>query len=190
MHDKVDAARRKLAFVVEYKAPHKLTLPHLRLGLREMDIYNGVVNRCSIPTSEDADALFQYHSDELVASAVSQTYHYMIEGGLEYSYLTTGEAIVFLKVDWADPGTLYYHLAEPGQAHPEDFCHCTAVSQVLAFTLLTLDSPTHGQTERQNAISGLKKYIQDYELILRSIPHRTETDTAYICVPAKNLSRC
>lgn len=49
-----------------------------------------------------------------VASAIAQTYHYMIEGGLEHGLLTTGEAIVFLKIDWEEPETLYYHLAEPG----------------------------------------------------------------------------
>lgn len=38
----------------------------------------------------------------------------MMEGGLEYGLLIIGEIIVFLKVDWEEPGTLYYHLAEPG----------------------------------------------------------------------------
>ena len=38
----------------------------------------------------------------------------MIEGGIEYGLLTMGEEIVFLKIDWADPTILYYHLAEPG----------------------------------------------------------------------------
>lgn len=54
----------------------------------------------------------------------------MIESGLEYGLLTTGEAIVFLKVDWDEPETLYYHLAEPGpevSAHPNNLQICTAV---------------------------------------------------------------
>lgn len=173
MYDKDDLTRRKLAFVVEYKAPHKLTLHHLRLGLREMNIYNDVVNRSTKPVSDDKDALFQYHSDELVAAAVAQTFHYMIEGGLEYSYLTTGQAIVFLKIDWDDPTTLFYHLAEPGhevRAHPENFRHCTAVSQVLAFSLLALGSITHGQNDRHNAILKLNCWDEDYESILYAIP--------------------
>ncbi|KAM0587241.1 hypothetical protein ACHAP1_009218 [Verticillium nonalfalfae] len=121
---------RTMVFVSEYKPPHKLTTPHLRLGLRAMNIPNDVVNRKTIPTSAAPDALFQYHAERLTASAVTQTYHYMIEGGLEYGLVTTGEAIVFLKVDWEEPETLYYHLAEPGPevaAHPEHSHVCTAV---------------------------------------------------------------
>ena len=109
--------------------------------------------------------------------AITQTYHYIIEGGLEYGLLTTGETIVFLKVDWHDPGTLYYHLAEPGpevSAHPENWRFCTAVSQYLAFTLLALGEPGqrrgHSQEARRQAIQGLKTWAEDFESTLRSIP--------------------
>jgi hypothetical protein len=37
----------------------------------------------------------------------------MIETGLEYNKLVTGEADVFLRVKEDEPHTLYYHLAEP-----------------------------------------------------------------------------
>ncbi|KAF1807928.1 hypothetical protein P152DRAFT_453300 [Eremomyces bilateralis CBS 781.70] len=172
-YDGYQPDRRRMTFVVEYKAPHKLTLPHLRLGLREMDVYNDVVNRATKPATGDVEALFQYTSDRLAAAALVQTFNYMIEGGLEYSYLTTGEAFVFLKIDWGDPGALYYHLAEPNQetrAHPETFSHCTAVSQVLAFTLLALESPIHGQDERHRAMKQLHTWNDDYESILCAVP--------------------
>ena len=130
-----------MAYVLEYKAPHKLTAPHLRAGLRPMDVHNDVVNRSTVPVTGGATILFQYHADRLVTAAVTQTFHYMIEGGLEYGLLTTGEAIVFLRVDWTDPTTLFYPLAEPASevlAHPEAYCACTAVAQVLAFSLMAL----------------------------------------------------
>ena len=44
-----DLGERALAFVIEYKPPHKLPLPHLRHGLREMDIEEEVVNRVTTP---------------------------------------------------------------------------------------------------------------------------------------------
>lgn len=133
-----------MAYIVEYKTPYKLNPPHLCLGLRPMDIYKEVVNRATKPTAEDAESLFQYHADRLAAAAITQTFHYMIEGGLEHGLLTTGETIVFLKIDWTDPTVLYYHLAEPGPevlAHPDNFRYCTAVGQVLAFSLMALGSP-------------------------------------------------
>lgn len=169
--------RRSMVYVCEYKAPHKLTAPHLRIGLRPMNVYKDVVNRKTIPTSADPDARFQYHAERLSAAAITQTYHYMIEGGLEYGILTTGETIVFLKVDWDEPSTLYYHLAEPEpevSSHPNHFHSCTAVGQYLAFTLMAMGQPTqrreHGQEERRVTIMELKTWAEDFESTLRSIP--------------------
>ncbi|KAK6843984.1 hypothetical protein PG987_004844 [Apiospora arundinis] len=166
-----------MLYINEYKAPHKITPQHLRVGLRSMDIYKEVVNRATIPTAADPEALFQYHSERLVAAAITQTFHYMIEGGLEYGLVTTGEAIVFLKVDWSDPTTLLYHLAEPRAevvAHPRDARYCTAVSQMLAFSLLALDYSQgrryHRQDEREAVMSSLKTWSEDVETILKSIP--------------------
>ncbi|KAH7195027.1 hypothetical protein BKA60DRAFT_583946 [Fusarium oxysporum] len=175
--DNTLSSRRTMVYVSEYKPPHKLTAPHLRLGLRAMDIHKEVVNRRTIPTSVDPDARFQYHAEKLTASAITQTYHYMIESGLEYGLLTTGEAIVFLKVDWDEPETLYYHLAEPGpevSAHPNNVHICTAVGQYLAFTLMALDSSGerrgNKQEERLKAMENLKTWAEDFESTLRSIP--------------------
>ncbi|KAJ0126620.1 G1/S-specific cyclin CCN1 [Fusarium oxysporum f. sp. albedinis] len=175
--DNTESCRRTMVYVSEYKPPHKLTAPHLRLGLRAMDIHKEVVNRRTIPTSVDPDARFQYHAEKLTASAITQTYHYMIESGLEYGLLTTGETIVFLKVDWDEPETLYYHLAEPGpevSAHPNNLHICTAVGQYLAFTLMALGSPgerrENSQEERLKAMKNLKTWAEDFESTLRSIP--------------------
>ncbi|OBS15942.1 hypothetical protein FPOA_13290 [Fusarium poae] len=176
--DNTPSSQRTMVYVSEYKPPHKLTAPHLRLGLRPMDIYREVVNRRTIPTSINPDARFQYHAEKLTASAITQTYHYMIESGLGYGLLTTGEAIVFLNIDWDDdPETLYYHLAEPGpevSAHPNNLHICTAVGQYLAFTLMALGAPGErreiSQEERQKAMNGLKRWSEDFESTFRSIP--------------------
>ncbi|KAF5018018.1 hypothetical protein F66182_10021, partial [Fusarium sp. NRRL 66182] len=171
------SAPRTIAYISEYKSPCKLTVQHLRIGLRPMDIYKEVVNRKTIPTSVDPDARFRYHAERLTASAITQTYHYMIESGLEYGNLTIGEATVFLKIDWNEPETLLYHLAEPKyevSAHPDSFYICTAVGQYLAFTLMALGLPgeqhEHGQEERQSAMNNLKTWAEDFETTLRSIP--------------------
>jgi hypothetical protein len=174
-----DQNNRRLVYVVEYKPPHKLTLPHLRQGLREMDIYQDVVNRAEKPSAQ-GEELFQYHADQLVAAAVVQTFHYMIEGGLEYAYLTTGEGFVFLKIDWKDPTILYYHLAEPKEeanAHGSNARHCTAISQVLAFTLLATNAPIHGQAERKEATARLNLWQTDFATILSNIPETERKQT-------------
>ena len=76
-----------------------------------MNLLEDVINRPTIPTNPDEK--FIYHSEWLVAAALTQTYGYMVENGLEYSYLTTGEAYVFLQIKESEPHTLYYHLVEP-----------------------------------------------------------------------------
>jgi hypothetical protein len=153
-----------------------------------MNIVTEVVDRVTKPLSNDAEALFQYNSDRLVAAAVAQTFHYMIEGGLQYSYLTTGEAFVFLKIDWNHPNVLYYHLAEPGEevrAHSDNSRHCTAVSQVLAFALLALASASNGQGARQGATGYMRTWNNDIESILHAIPasERKQTPPPSAFVP-------
>ncbi|KAI0467070.1 hypothetical protein F4859DRAFT_526168 [Xylaria cf. heliscus] len=187
-----EASKRTLIYVSEYKAPHKLTAPHLRLGLRSMNIYKEVVNRKTIPTSADPEGRFRYHAERLTAAALTQTYHYMISGGLEFGLLTTGEAIVFLKIDWEKPDTLYYHLAEPkseADAHPHNLQSCAAVGQYLAFGLVALGSPgerrEHGQDERERVKRTLRTWAEDFESTLRSIPadERQAPDTSSTYAP-------
>lgn len=168
--------RRIPILIVEYKAPHKLTLPHLRLGLREMDVKNEVVDCHTLPDKEDADAVFQYHSDRLSAAVVTQVYTYMIENGLEYSYITTGEAFVFLRVPLDEPKTVLYHLADPkaeaseAVEQAENILSRTAVGQVLAFCLLALQSEPRGQAWRRKAMANPRRWVVDDAAILHEIP--------------------
>ena len=177
--DTEDDALRKLAFVVEYKAPHKLTLASLRFGLREMDI-KSVIDRGLMPSAGNPE-LFQYHADRLVASVITQTFSYMIQGGTQYGYITTGEAFVFLHIKFDDPGTVFFHLIEPDndviaqKEASQDFVHRTAVSQVLAFSLLALESASRNQRWRQDAINALHTWNVDYEAIVRSMPDSSRT---------------
>lgn len=62
-----------------------------------MNILNDVVNRTTIPTADEER--FQYSAERLTAAALTQTYSYIIESGLQYGLLTTGEMTVFLKID-------------------------------------------------------------------------------------------
>ena len=144
---------RSLCMVMEYKLSHKLSVFNLRAGLLRadkgsMNIPEDVINRITIPT--DPEDRFVYHSEWLTAAALTQTYAYMIENGLEYSKLVTGEADVFLQLKEDEPHTLYYHLAEPNieaEAQSEvDILLCrTAVSQTLTFCLMVLDSKPRSQ---------------------------------------------
>ncbi|KAH6667181.1 hypothetical protein B0J14DRAFT_629544 [Halenospora varia] len=177
VYKEVDGTR-SLCMVVEYKPSHKLSVFNLRAGLLRadkgsMNIPEEVINRITIPT--DPEDKFVYHSEWLTAAALTQTYAYMIENGLEYSKLVTGEADVFLHVMENEPHTLYYHLAEPNieaEAHSEvDILLCrTSVSQTLTFSLMALDSKPRNQKWRNDALETAHRAVIDHETILRQIP--------------------
>ena len=85
--------------VVEYKPSHKLSVFNLWTGLLRVDkgslnILEDVINRITILTNPEDK--FVHHSEWLTIAALTQTYTYMIENGLEYSKLVTGEANIFL----------------------------------------------------------------------------------------------
>jgi hypothetical protein len=112
VYKKADGTR-SLCMVVEYKPSHKLSVFNLRAGLLRadkgsMNIPEDVINRIKVPT--DPEEKFVYHSEWLTAAALTQTYFYMIENGLEYSKLVIGEADVFLQVKKDE------HLGKMGQA--------------------------------------------------------------------------
>ncbi|KAF4122552.1 hypothetical protein GMORB2_7544, partial [Geosmithia morbida] len=113
--DDTQSSRRTVLYISEYKPPHKLTAPQVRLRSPSDGYLQGdCQSQDNEPTSVDPAARFRYFAERLTASATTQTYRYMTEGGLEYSLLTTGETVVFPRIDRDDPGTLYHHLAGPG----------------------------------------------------------------------------
>ena len=162
---------RKLLFLVEYKPPHKISKDNLQAGFRPMDIEE-TLRMATIPT--ELEAKLQYNADQLIAAVATQTFHYMIENGLEYSYITTGETFVFLRIKEDDPTTLYYHLAVPGDEIDDqelDFLLSqTAISQVISLCLMAFGSEQRDQRWIRNAMSKLEKYQVDYEAILHQIP--------------------
>ncbi|KAL5328001.1 hypothetical protein ACEPPN_005707 [Leptodophora sp. 'Broadleaf-Isolate-01'] len=184
VYKQVDGTQ-SLCMVVEYKPSHKLSVFNLRAGLMRadkgsMNIPEDVINRITIPT--DPEDKFVYHSEWLTAAALTQTYGYMIENGLEYSKLATGEADVFLQVKEDEPYTLYYHLAEPNieaEAQSEvDILLCrTAVGQALTFCLIALDSKPRSQKWRNHALETACRAVIDHEAILRQVPAEEKTLT-------------
>jgi hypothetical protein len=106
----------------------------------------------------------------------------MIENGLEYSKLVTGEADVFLQLKEDEPHTLYYHLTEPNikaEAQSEvDILLCrTAVSQTLTFCLMALDSKPRSQKWQNHALETAYRAVIDHKAILRQIPAKEKTLT-------------
>ena len=187
---------RRLLFLIEYKPPHKLSIGNLRAGLRDMDLKKEVFDRIKIPaykekpeeqmTPADEDAKqekLQYNAEKLVAAVVTQTFHTMIEFGLEYGYITTGQAFVFLQIRWEDPRTLFYQLVVPGEeaeGRTQIPLAQTAISQVVSICTMAFQSAQRSHTQRKWAKTQLQKHQIDYEAILREIPETERKQTPSI----------
>ncbi|KAI4128198.1 MAG: hypothetical protein LQ347_004278 [Umbilicaria vellea] len=162
---------RIAAFIIEYKAPHKLHLGCIYEGLKDMNLEEVV--RC-----DETDGP-QDQFRRLVAAAITQAFSYMVRTGLEYGYVCTGEAFIFLRVP-DNPGTVYYFLSVPkgdvgettgmaSDANGQNRLHLTAVGQVLAFTLQALKRPPRSQGWQANAVAQLKTWEVVYDELLNKI---------------------
>ncbi|MCJ1428599.1 hypothetical protein MMC29_006509 [Sticta canariensis] len=168
-------------YIVEYKAPHKLTIAHLEAGLHPMNPMEDIVNNPVIPAKEDSEEGADYYSTKVVAAVVTQTFSYMIDAGLEYAYICTGEALVFLRVERDDPTTVYYHLSIPNEevgkstgweaeSEGPDRLHLTTVGRVLVFTIQALPSEVRCPSWIKKAQEKLEKWEVDFDKVLAKIP--------------------
>ncbi|KAL6239693.1 hypothetical protein BDW75DRAFT_101790 [Aspergillus navahoensis] len=104
----------------------------------------------------------------------------MIHAGLEYGYVCTGEAFIFLRVLHDDPSTVYYYLSVPGEdvgprtgwtgdLNCDNRLHLTALGQVLAFTLRALRVPTRDIAWTTWAVRRLETWVMVYDDLLDEI---------------------
>ncbi|EKV07271.1 hypothetical protein PDIG_73460 [Penicillium digitatum PHI26] len=154
------------ALIVEYKVPHKLTLAHIKAGIFDMDLEQ-VVRYQEMEKPE-------YTCGRVVAAVITQAFSYMINGGLEYGYVYTGEAFIFLRVPHDDPSTVYYYLSVPredvgdttgwtGNPSDDNRLHLTALGQGLAFTLRALQTPQRGIQWKNWVASKLDTWEMIYD---------------------------
>ncbi|KAK1656732.1 hypothetical protein BDP55DRAFT_639368 [Colletotrichum godetiae] len=125
------AASSLMLYIPEYKSPRQLPAQHLRSmnALEEVLTQtrgSGITRRGSPQPPSHTDL------------------SYMIEDWLEHGLLTTGEAIVCVRLEWRESETLSFHLAEPSAEVEAYLKHAdlrTAVAQYLAFGLIALGVP-------------------------------------------------
>ncbi|KAJ5111776.1 hypothetical protein NUU61_001406 [Penicillium alfredii] len=166
VHRTVDG-RNDLLTIVEYKPPHKLSPEQLRAGLRDMNVWEDVVQQTTMPT--DREEKLQYVAKLRVAIMGTQVHDSMIKDGVAYACMTTGLGQVFFHVPESDPETLLYFLAEPnldvesmGQA---DWRRepVTAVGRMLALCLMSLTAPVRSQAWRNGAVGNVHTWTADVQ---------------------------
>ena len=167
-----------VAYIIEYKAPRRLHTMHLEKGLRPMSIVDDVVNKPTIPNFDPEKS--QHYAELLTAAVIAQTYNYMLEAGLEYGCIANGEALVFLKIDWNEPTVLLYHLAQPSREVQvnDDAIYSNAVCQMLAFTILALQSQQRENGERLAAMQRCKTWKVDFNDLVEKLSTVEDSTTS------------
>ncbi|KAF2843551.1 hypothetical protein M501DRAFT_926687 [Patellaria atrata CBS 101060] len=172
---------RIAAFIVEYKAPHKLPLSYIYEGLDDMELED-VIQCRETDTPRD-------HFRRLMAAVITQAFSYIVKVGLKYGCVCTGEAFIFLRVP-DDPRTVHYFLSVPKGDVGESTgwvpnsgganrLHLTAVGQMLAFTLQALKTPPRGQKWRAEAAAQLNSWEVVYDDMLDVIPLQDAPSSEY-----------
>ena len=126
--------RSVAALAIEYKPPHKLTIDEVAKGLEaEIHLDRDVIN-------QDGKG-FAFHARRLSAAVITQLFSYMINKGIQYGYVCTGQTFVFLNIP-DDPSIVYSSVCVPKldvqEEDDEIRLHRTAVAQVFAFILRAL----------------------------------------------------
>ncbi|EEA18486.1 hypothetical protein TMatcc_001228 [Talaromyces marneffei ATCC 18224] len=163
------------SFLIEYKAPHKLSLAHIKAGLQDMEL-DRIVRYQERESPEDI-------CRRTIAAVVTQLSDYMYASGIEYGCMTTGEAFIFLRVPHHTPSTVLYYLSVPhedvgnttgwyGDAKNDNRLHLTAVGQLLAFTLRSLRTSPRDIAWRNWARSQLETWEMVYDDLLDEIEEK------------------
>ncbi|KAK2468737.1 hypothetical protein H9L39_19664 [Fusarium oxysporum f. sp. albedinis] len=183
------------ALAIEYKAPHKLTRNEIVTGLvSEIRPDRDVINQ------EGEGYIFA--ARRLTTAVVTQLFSYMIGKGIQFGYVCTGEAYVFLRIP-DDPSRVYYSVCVPDldvEDGDETRLHRTAVAQVFAFVLQAIRSPTPCQAWH-DATEHLGTWAVKYEDMLQNIPvtdrkprhevtYKAHSWKGFVRSPIRTRSRC
>ncbi|PNY19708.1 Uncharacterized protein TCAP_07480 [Tolypocladium capitatum] len=152
------------ALAIEYKAPHKLSVDEVVTGLEsEIRPERDVIN-------QDGQG-FAFTARALAAAVVTQLFSYMIGKGIQYGYVCTGQAFVFLHIP-DDPSNVYFSVCVPNldvMDDDETRLHRTAAAQVFAFILQALRARPPPESWHDEA-ERLDTWAVEYDDVLRNIP--------------------
>ncbi|ODH13602.1 hypothetical protein ACO22_07088, partial [Paracoccidioides brasiliensis] len=125
------------AITIEYKAPHKLMQADMATGLaKEIHPAQDVIG-------QDSDDV-EFCCRQLVATVTTQLFSYMVQKGVCYGYICTGEAFIFVYIP-DDSSSVQCALCRPEldvKTIGEDELQLTVTAQVLAVTNQSIDLPS------------------------------------------------
>ena len=180
-------------FVVEHKAPHKVSPRDFKRALENENLCTTVIDRRGY--NDDTIIKEREQAEDIVGKVICQTFDYMIGLRVQYGCVSTGQAFAFLWFDHKEPRTLYYHLVVPMEQvkGPSDLFY-TAVCQVACFFLKALECEPLDRLWQQNAVNKLPNWPDKDNLLVHDStadegePSVADSDTAYRGPSRSNIS--
>lgn len=163
---KVEGNTKRLVLIVEYKPPHKLSIEMLKAGLKDLDLSN-LIHRSKSSNDKTINSIEK--SEDVLAIVIAQIYTYMIDSGIQYAYLTTGEAFVFLHTQEQDRETLYYHMVIPKDTSTSEATNAisnTAIGQVISFYILACGGKFYDQDTRDRHREQAMQWRKDEDRLM------------------------
>ena len=167
----------QMRLIANLKLKFRIPIDDLRQGFREMDAKKDILEQPNFQKYKDSagegreedqrasKTEAQYNADHIAAALATENFHYMVQNGVLYSFISTKEATILLHIEKDDPTTLYYHVAAlPGQALDDDPLspyYQTAVGQALTICFLAWQTPQRNLKWRQAARKQLQKCESD-----------------------------
>ncbi|KAJ6126224.1 hypothetical protein N7471_010717 [Penicillium samsonianum] len=163
--------QRELLTTMEYKAAHKLTSQQLCAGLREMNLWEDVVQQTRIPI--DWEDKLQYIAKLRVGTIASQAHDAMLKDGMPTMVVSTGIDQVYFHIPEDRPEILEYFHAQPNldveSIRQTDWAlqPVTVIGRMLSLCLMSLTSPPRSQAWRNKAMDETHTWMVDVEEILK-----------------------
>ena len=181
-----DQGEKKILLTAEFKPPHKLSLDQLRLILGPdcppIDL-DEIINQIKMPSYHEKEASRQDRAKREVAAVITQAFSYMVTTEVQYGYICTGEALVFLHIKLEDDmKTVYYYLLEPdkedlsanelqqhNQVVPLADLKNTALSHILTFSIKVFVAARKDDPWRARIVPGLRTWTRDEQAMLAKL---------------------
>ena len=181
--------RRKVAFTAEFKPPHKLSPKQLQSVLgpnRPIDV-GEIVDAIKTPTDEDAR--YEHNAKTQVVAVIVQAFSYMVTNEVQYGYIHTGNALVFLHIRLEeDMQTVYYHLLETDRKDPSanespqhddvaslSALHNIVLTHLMTFSIHALAAAKQELQWREHILPKLKTWYRDDQTVYDQEPPTPST---------------
>lgn len=156
-------------YTIDYFSPLKLSAAEI------LDELQGdIISARDLTNTGGKD--FKYQSKHLVLAVITQLFSSMIKTGVQYGYVMTGEAIIFLHIS-DDPSQVKYHVFNSRNRNPDEpvSLQMSAIAKIVAFSIQAVAAKPPPQ-EWHDAAVKLDTWAADYREIVQSIPETIQKE--------------